>query len=330
MKPTLRFLASIPLVLLTAWWALALFYAGPGPEALRATLGGGYALTVLATLFFVRPFRKAVGIFTVVFALSLGWWSTVRPTNDKDWAPEVSQLASGEVKGDTLVVHNVRNFNYRTETDFDVVYEDRTYDLSKLKGVDLVLSYWAGPSIAHTIMSWEFADGQHLAISIETRKDRTQEYSAVAGFFRQYEIVYVVADERDLVGLRTNYRGEEVYLYRLRASLQRSRALLMDYLASINDLVDHPQFYNAFTDNCTTSIRRHVKHINPSVQFDWRILVNGYADQMLYDVQSVDTSMPFAQLRQASFINERAKAGGTGPGFSERIRVGLPLPPERR
>jgi hypothetical protein len=176
-------------------------------------------------------------------------------------------------------------------------------------------------------MSWQFEGAQPLAISIETRKKTGQAYSAIEGFFKQYEIIYVAADERDAVRLRTNYRGEHIYLYRLSASPSQARNLLLDYVVSMNNLVEHPQFYNALTDNCTTTIRRHVKHIDPNaLPFDWRMLANGYGDRLLYERGTIDTRLPFEELRARSLIDAKAKAADQDAAFSDRIREGLPDP----
>lgn len=327
MRTFLRVLIAMPVLLVTLWWALALYFAGPGPAWAHVALAAVYALGTVALLVWLRPFRLALGIWGVALLLILFWWSTIRPSNDRDWQPDVARLPSAELQGDKLTVHNIRNLDYRSETDYTVRYEDRTYDLSKLRGLDLFMIYWGSPAIAHTIMSWQFDGGPPLAVSIETRKKNGQEYSAVKGFFKQYEIIYVVAEERDVVRLRTNYRGEEVYLYRLKTPLPQARALLLDYVRSMNDLVDQPQFYNALTDNCTTSIRRHVTHINPNAPpFDWRFIANGYGDELMYERGNVDTRMPFAELRARSRINARAKAANQDPFFSLRIREGIPDP----
>ena len=327
MRTLLRILIAIPLLLVTLWWTLALYFAAPGPDFVQIALAAVYLLGTIALLVWLRPFRLALGIWAVALVVIVFWWSTILPSNEGDWQPDVAQLPSAELKGDTLIVHNVRNAEYRSETDYTVRYEDRTYDLSKLRGLDLFMIYWGSPTIAHTIMSWQFEGGRPLAVSIETRKKVGQEYSAIEGFFKQYEIIYVVADERDVVRLRTNYRGEEVYLYRLKTPIPQVRALLLDYVRSMNELVDHPQFYNALTDNCTTSIRRHVKHINPGAPpFDWRLIANGYGDELLYERGNVDTRMSFLELRARSRINARAKAADRDPFFSLRIREGIPDP----
>ena len=311
-------------LLVLAWGALALHFAGPA--ALATALPALWLFGGLAVLWWVRPLRRALAVVAAAFAVLLVWWHGLEPRNDRDWQPDVAQIPTGELQGDRLTLHNVRVFDYRSETDFTPRWETRTYDLSALRGMDLFLSYWGSPAIAHTIVSWAFADGQHLAVSIETRKERGESYSAVAGFFKQYELYYVVADERDVIRLRTNYRGENVYLYHLRTPVARARAMLLDYVARMNALAAAPVFYDAATQNCTTTIRTHTQHIGVEAPWDWRLLVNGYIDQMLYEQGIVDTSLPFAELRARSNIDERAKAAGDDPAFSARIRDGLPQP----
>ncbi len=327
-----RVILRVALVVLLApfvlWWTLALHFAGPGPVWPRTALAAVYALAMLAALVLARR-RTALGLFAGAFAVLALWWTALAPSAQKDWAPEVARMPRAEIDGDRLTIRDLRTFDYRSETDFDARYEDRSYELSKLVGLDLFMSYWSGPTIAHTILSWEFEDAPPLAISIETRKDRTQQYSALEGFFKQYELIYVVADERDLIRLRTNFRGEEVYLYRLAAPVERARALLLDYVARFDRLADQPAFYDALTQNCTTTIRDHVEHIDPGFSFDWRLLVNGHLDEMLWEKGSVNDSIPFAELRSRSRINERARAAGSSPEFSRRIREGLPPRPGR-
>lgn len=307
-----------------AWGGLALWIAGPGPPLVRAAL----VLLVLSGTVIVRAALRSrlrsTAVILVTLVALLAWWSTLTPSSDRDWAPDVARMPTIEVRGDELVIHNLRNFDYRTETDFVPRYEDRTYDLSKLVGLDLFVSHWGSPAIAHTIMSWEFSEGPPLAISIETRKQRGQEYSAIDGFFRQYALIYVVADERDLIRLRTNYRGENVYLYRLTVPVATARILLMQYVQQINSLAEQPQFYNALTENCTTAIRTNVENAGGRVPWSWKLLLTGYVDEMLYERGRVRGSLPFPRLQEASLIDERAKAADQDPEFSRRIREGLP------
>ncbi|WP_370889723.1 DUF4105 domain-containing protein [Caballeronia sp. RCC_10] len=281
----------------------------------------------LAVLLWLRPPWRAIAVWSTGLVAILVWWNMLQPSSDREWQPDVVKLASFDFDGGYLRVHNLRNFDYRTETDFTPRYEDRTFDLSKLRGLDIFMSYWGSPAIAHTIMSWDFEDSLPLAISIETRKSKGQEYSAVKGFFKQYELIYVAADERDVIRLRTNYRGEQVYLYRLKVTPEQARALLMDYVATMNALVKTPRFYNALVNNCTTSIHGHVKNaIADAPPVDWRLLANGYGDEMLYENGNIDTRLPFDDLRRRSHINARAKILDQDPGFSQGIREGLPNP----
>jgi hypothetical protein len=323
-KRLLSVLTWILALSVAAWAALALWIAGPGPPLVRAALVLLVLSGTLVARALVRSPLRSILVVLGTFLAVLAWWSTLTPSSDRDWAPDVARLPTMEVHGDELVVHNLRNFDYRSEKDFEPRYEDRTYDLSKLVGLDLFVSHWGSPAIAHTIMSWEFSEGPPLAISIETRKQRGQEYSAIDGFFRQYSLIYVASDERDVIRLRTNYRGENVYLYRLTIPVENARALLMEYVQQINSLAKEPQFYNALTDNCTTAIRTNAEAAGGRIPWSWKLLLTGYVDEMLYERGKLRGSMPFANLKDASQIDERAKAADQDPEFSRRIREGLP------
>jgi hypothetical protein len=323
----LRGLIGLGMLPFLAWCVLALHFAGPRPPALAHALGALLVLAVPIVLLRVRPLGRKLAALAVVLGVFFAWWASLAPRQDRDWQPDVARPPRAELDGDRLTIHDLRNFDYRSETDYTPRWETRTYDLSKLNGLDLFMSYWGSPSIAHTIMSWDFDDGQHLAISIETRKEKGESYSAVAGFFKQYELYYVVADERDVVRLRTNYRGENVYLYPLRTPIDRARRMLLDYVAAMNGLAAHPRFYNAATTNCTTTIRTHVRHIGVAMPLDWRIIANGHMDQMLWELGAIDGSRPFAEVRRQSLIDARARAADQDPAFSERIRAGLVRPP---
>jgi hypothetical protein len=308
------------------WAVVALHYTAPGSRVVR---DGWAALALVAPLvvgFALDSFWSAIGAAAMVAALVAVWFRSLKPPQVADWQPSVAELPRATLNGDELTISNLRNFDYRSETDFTPRWETRRYDLSRLVGLDMFFSHWAGPAIAHTIMSWSFADGRQLAISIETRNRRGQPYSAIAGFFRQFPIYYVVADERDVIRLRTNYRGEHVWLYRLQAPDGVAHALLLDYLDSVNRLADRPAWYNALTDNCTTTIRRHVRRLNPGANpWTWRLLANGYLPQLLYEQGRLDASRPFSELHAISNIDARAKAA-TYEDFSAAIRDSLPNP----
>ncbi|HEV7733766.1 MAG TPA: DUF4105 domain-containing protein [Candidatus Binatia bacterium] len=323
-----RRLLLVPVMLLVLAWGFgALHFAGPGGGRVPDVLAWLWVALGLAILVFVRPWGRTLLAFAVALIVLLVWWSTVVPRNDRNWAADVKRLPHGTVQGDILTIENVRDFDYRSETDWTERWETRTYDLSKLEGVDLFLSYWGSPVIAHTIMSWRFSDGQHLAISIELRKEVGEVYTPIAGFFRSYELYYVTADERDVVRLRTNYRGENVYLYPLRMPRVRARKVLLDYVASMNSLVTEPAFYNTIAHNCTTTIRTHVMQIGADWPLDYRLFANGYIGEWLYEKERIDTSRPFAVVRETSSIDGRAKAADQDPAFSARIRDGMVIPP---
>jgi hypothetical protein len=258
--------------------------------------------------------------------LAAAWWRGLRPSNDRDWRPEVARLATADVQGERVTVRNVRNFRYRGVDDFDERWEERSFDLARLDGLDVFFIYWGAPLIAHTILSWSFADGQRLAISVEVRKRRNQSYSAWKAFFRNYELIYVAADENDVIKLRTNYRREEVYLYRVRTSRAAARALLLDYLDEMNAVSRQPVWYNALVANCTTVIRDRVLHAGGKLPLSWRLYANAYLPELLYRRGTIDTGRPFAELKAMSRINERALGAAEAGDFSARIRDGLPMP----
>src|SRR5882757_171468 len=287
---------SVIVVAAVTWAVMAIWIDGPQSRVLAAPMAAGLAVVSVTLAASVRPLLRGltVALFPVIVVAL--WWTSILPTNTRDWTPDVARTARATFHGSLVTIENVRNFNYRSETDYDQRWETRTYDLDRIKGVDLFLSFWGPTEIAHTIVSWDLDDSQHLAISIETRKQKGESYSAIRGFFRQYELYYVVADERDLVGLRTNYRGEQVYLYRVRVPAADARALLVDYLTEANRLSDHPQWYNALTQNCTTTIRGHAQNAGAGGRLDWRLLANGHLDELLFERGQLDTDLSFKNI----------------------------------
>jgi hypothetical protein len=261
----------------------------------------------------------------VLFAGVLIWWLTLSPTNDSDWQPDVAEEAWADIRGDEVTLHNVRNCDYRTNTDYTPHWETRTVRLSQITGIDLAIDYWGSPWIAHPIASFQFADAPPLCFSIEIRKKLGQTYSTIGGLYRQFELIYIVADERDVIRVRTNYRNEDIYLYRTTVSPAQARERFLEYIHSLNALRNKPRWYNAITTNCTTSIR--TQHpANERVPWDWRILLNGKGDELLYERHVIVTSgLPFAELKTRSLIDNRARAANDSPDFSKLIREGLPF-----
>lgn len=309
-----------------AWGALALAISGPGGDSTRTALAVVFAVLSLGTLIalWVRAWRwRALAAQVLAFLALLAWWQTVEPSNDRDWQQDVAVLPHATIDGNAVTVHNVRNFDYRSETDYTPAYYERRFDLDKLEGVDLVAVYWMGPAIAHIFVSFSFAGGDHLAISIETRKEKGEGYSTLKGFFRQYEVAYVVADERDVVRLRTNYRKdppEDVFVYRLQGPIENGRRLFLNYMREINALKARPKFYNTLTTNCTTNIWLHARTNPGHVQFSWKVLASGYVPEYLYETGRLDNSLPFAELQRRAHVNARAQAADGAADFSRLIR----------
>jgi len=319
-------LVALVVALMAAWAALAIHYSNLPSAPLRDALAIAFAAgTLLAFLVLPRRRRTLVG-FLAVFAAVVVWWRAISPSNDRDWQPDVARLAWADVDGDRITKHNIRNFQYRTETDYTPRWYDATFDVSDLRSVDLIAVYWMGDAIAHVMVSFGFTGDRYLAVSIETRKERGESYSTLAGFFKQYELIYVVADERDVIRLRTSFREprEDVYVYRVQVPRENVRRLFLDYIRSINELKDHPAFYNTLTTNCTTAVLVHTR-VNPgSPPFSWKVLLSGYVPQYAYELGRLDTSLPFDELRRRSRVNERAVAADDDPDFSRRIRERIP------
>ena len=290
-------------------------------------IGACLALDVIAVAALVAVVRRrrwrAVMVYAAVYAVFLAWSGSISPSNDKNWAADVAHGITGIIDGDRLSAREVRNFIWHTEMDYTERWEQRIYDLSKLRSLDLFLVYWMGPSIAHTIMSFGFDDGRYLDFSIELRRVQDDQYSAVAGFFKTHELVYIGADERDLMTLR-KVRNEQIQLYRLRTPPARARALLVEYIEQANDLAVRPRFYNTLTTNCTTTIFDMIRAVTSSIPFDWRIILTGHLPGYLYEHGAVDTSIPLEELRQRADVTSRVDASLTEIEFSSRLREGVP------
>ena len=274
-----------------------------------------------------RRFTSALLAATVGFAVILLWWLSLRPHSDGNWQADDQNTGWADINGDQVTIHNLRNCDYRTELDYTCAWETRSYDLSQLKHLDIAITWWGSPWIAHPILSFDFGDEGHVAMSIETRDLVGQSYSAIRGFFRQYTLTYIAADERDVIRLRTNYRkDEEVYLFRTTATPEQARGLFLQYLDRINELHRRPEWYNALTNNCTTNIAvSAAASRDQRPKWDWRMLLNGKGDEMMYERdQFVTDGLSLPELKARAHINNAARAAGNDPDFSELIREGRP------
>lgn len=321
-----RLLYAIVLLPIFVWGILSLWW-GSWPHWVCVTMSVLYVFSHIVVII-IAPKHRIILFCFLLFLIPLVSFFLMQPSHDRHWQPDVALMPYAEIIENKAVVHNVRNCNYITEADYVPKYETRSYDLSKLQSIDLMLTDWGLTYVAHAIISFGFEEDKYLCFSIETRKKEGDSYSAIKGFFRQYELIYIAGDERDIVRLRTNFRkGEDVYLYRLRVkSIDIARNFLMEYFNRINQLHEHPEWYNALSENCMTSAFRLArKHAAPGrAKWHWTVILNGFADRHAYENGSIDTTLPFDQLKQISRINNRAIAADDSPNFSKMIRIGLP------
>lgn len=318
----IKTLAAITVLAMTVWASLAAYWSDIPNATARTLLAAGIVLATILAFALIRRKGAALVAYLVVWSLFTLWWCSITPTNSRNWQPDVAVLPYAEINGDTVTVRNIRNFTYRSETDYHPHYYDKTFDLKKLDSVDLIAVYWMGDAIAHIMLSFGFEGQDYLCLSIETRKEQGEEYSTLKGFFRQYELIYVVADERDLIRLRTDYRNppEDVYLYRTRMPQENARKLFLEYVKKINLLCDKPEFYNTLTTNCTTDVVQHFQAFGGRLRYNWKILLSGYTPLYAYELGGLDGSLPFEALRARSYINPKAQVIGDAPDFSARIR----------
>lgn len=319
-------LATLFVAAPAAWGSFALWYQIPGGQALKAlsvVLWGTFSLTMLVALW-----QGRLTIGTVAFALAftglLIWWARLQPTNDHIWADDVARMTTGAVDGNRVTLHNVRNFDWRSPSDYTQRWETRSYDLDRLRSVDMIMSYWRGPAIAHMLISFGFDDGSYVVFSVEVRRQKTQEFSEIGGFFKEFELSIVAADERDVIRVRTNVRGEDAYLYRLQIPVSAMRSLFLGYVGEANRLVRTPRFYNTVTVNCTTLVYHMMKRIVGRLPLDYRLLFSGYLPAYVYGVGGLDRRYSLEELRERGHITERAKQSDRSETFSADIRRGVP------
>lgn len=317
-------LATIAVLLLTLWAVLALYFDFQ-VAWLRLPLAIAYVVLVAVLLFASKRYPVGLALSVVAFLIVVTWWLTLKPSANRDWQADNAHQGWADVQGDLVTIHDFRYCNYRTEEDYTCSWETRTYHLSNLKYLDIFITWWGSPWIAHPILSFDFGDEGHVAMSIETRDVLGQSYSAVRGFYRQYELIYLAADERDIIRLRTNFRkDEEVYIFRLAAQPEQARGLFLQYLDRMNQLHAKPEWYNAIDNNCTTNIAvSNAASRDQKTKWDWRILLNGKGDEMLYqNGQLVTGGLTLPELKAQAHINAAGRAADNDPNWSTLIRKG--------
>jgi hypothetical protein len=320
--------AAVLLFVSGAWGALALAFRFPGPRAVRTGAAMAWMAACLWAWIAWLGWRTgwAAAAFVAGHAVLLAWWFSLRPRNDRVWSDDVAYLLRGEVSGSRVVLHGVRDFAWRADDDYDVRWNTRGYELDRLVRADAILSYWSGKAIAHAMLSFGFDDGRHVVFSVEIRRKRGEAFSEIGGFFRQFELVLIAAEERDIVRVRTNVRGEDAYLFPLRMTRDAMRSLFVSYVRAANDLAWSPRFYNTVTSNCTTIVYRMARRIDGRLPFDLRLLLTGYLPEYLADAGALDPRMDVEAWRRLGRITDRARAAASGEDFTAAIRRGMPEP----
>jgi hypothetical protein len=315
------FLLSVGLI---GWATLAIWFLPLPGSWLRLTLAFAFFGFATWALWAPRSARR-LAAFAAVYAVILIAWSTVEPSHDREWRPEVAVMPRVTVDGDRVRIAGVRNFDYRSRDDFTVRYEEREVSLLRMTGVDFFISYWAEGPVGHTFLSFLFEDAPPLSISIDTRPEVGEGFDPVGSLFKQFELIYIVGDEQDLVGLRASHRQEEIFLYHTRISPEFARRLFLIYADRINELADQAEFYQLLSNSCTVNIIRYANAAGRVGRFSIKHLLNGLIDQYIYAAGVVDTSLPFEELRRRSRITAAAQAAAGSEDFSARIREGLPV-----
>lgn len=266
------------------------------------------------------PLSRTIAAWTTVVILVL--YFAVRPTNDANWAPDQAVLPYATILESGVTVHNVRNFAYTSTTEYTTSYYDETYDTSKLTSVDYIVEPFGDFSgSAHTFLSFGFSDGKRVAISVEIRKKVGQTFSPFKALFKQYELMYVIADENDVVKLRSNYRNDDVYIYPPNIDQEHQEKLFISMVSRANKLYSRPEFYNLITNTCTTNIVRHVNEIAPGqIPWNYQVLMPGYSDKLAYKLGLIRTPLPYEHIRETFRINDKAKQFADDPDFSNKIR----------
>jgi hypothetical protein len=317
---------TLLLGMFAAWGALALWYRAPGgrtSKSCQSALWVAFALSCVVAVW-SGWFAAGVCSFTAAYLGLLVWWRSLSASNDRRWADDVARVTHGNVDGNRVILHNVRDFEWRTAADYTQRWEIRHYDLDRLVSLDMIMSYWSGPAIAHTLMSFGFDDGNHVVFSVEIRRERDEVFSEIGGFFKEFELSVIAADERDIVRLRTNVRRERTFLYRLKMTPAAIRSLLLAYIDQANSLVDRPRFYHTLTSNCTILIYRMLRRIVGPLPLSYRLWLSGFMPEYVYGIGGLDMRYPLEELRSLGYISERGLHADQSPTYSADVRRGIP------
>ncbi len=316
-----KFLFILFVIIFTTWASFAMWYQLPFGTAVRKSIIALWVILAFWVIIGERRFycwRKRI-FYGVLVLVILGWWATIRPSLDRIWAPDVARTVTGKIDGKIVTLSNVRDFEWHTTEEATEIWKEETYDLDKITSVDAYLSYWSSPAIAHTLVSFGFEDGRHVVFSGEIRREHHEVFSSVGGFFREFDLAMIAAEEHDIIYLRTNIRKEDVYRYRIQVPPEAARELFLSYVEMGNELAAKHEFYNTLTTNCTTMIFNMARVLDPGLPFDYRILLSGYLPGYLYDHQWIEQNGTLEEVEKRASIDARGQAGGR-EGYSQRIR----------
>jgi hypothetical protein len=316
--PIVEWFVLLPVtVVATLWTAGAIYFDLGGTAPWSRWVALGWVAGGIALFLFWQPLWQPFLALLAVFAVFLGWWLRLKPSQDRDWDPSVAMLPRAVRDRDLVTIENVRNFDYRSLTDYDPRYETRTYRLANLIAADVIFFNWGSALMSHPVLVFDFGPDGRVCISIEVRYRKGQKYSVVRSLYRQQELIFLVADERDAILRRTKFgRPQEAHLYRLTAPPEEVRAAFLDYAAKINSLCETPRWYHGLCANCTTSFYRLP---NSRCRLDWRVIANGRLDRALYEAGRLDRSLPFPELRRLARLNEIANSA-PADGFGDHVR----------
>jgi len=249
-------------------------------------------------------FKWVVRIGLAALVVFAGYLFLKEPSHARNWKTAHEKLPQVEIQDNLISIRGVRNFRYNSdETVASKDYYDRTYDLDKLSGLWFGVQLFGGEAVGHAFVSFEFGDGTYLVLSIEARQEVGESYSVLNGFLREYELIYILADERDVIGLRTHVRKKDVYLYRIVAPLENIRGYLVRQMTRAQEIYQVPEFYNSITQNCATSLFEMTKTPALKRYSDYRVLLSGYAYRLLYEISAIDTTQPVEEVRRRALLD---------------------------
>jgi len=312
------FCIAVPFLLI--WCTLVIKFTFP--SILQTPLSIAFPLISIILLLSLKDLSKSLKTFCLICLAIMIYYISITPSLDRDWTEDVAVLPEVSINGREVEIKNFRNFTYQSKNSFESKYEDRVYKLDDLEGADFIISYWDNfRSIGHTFISFRFKNQKPICISVEVRKEKGEKYHPVKGLFKQYELIYVIGDERDLIPLRTNHRAEETFLYPLTINKQESETFLLSLLKGVQGINNKPEFYHSLDKNCTTTLVKHINAVpNFKVKVNLDLILNGLSDYAVYKMEGTTNELNFTVLKQCCYISKLARSLPLDEDFSKNLR----------